>query len=138
MDARLESRTICPHRALKFVIPIGPVFIHDLLQDGLEDLYRVVVCKLTYDMIDEVSTLVTQELDWASVTALEMLVHEFRHGCRRVVGEGFSLDPFGAVVHCHDNIPISCLGRGWFERAYKIQTPFLKRVQRKNQLVWHP
>ena len=111
MDSRFESRTIRPQRALEFVIPIGPVFIDDLLQYGLEDLigrfrqavrlrvvwcaflvhYRVVVCKLTYDMIDEVPTLVTNELDWASVTTPKMLVHEFSRGCRRVVSEGFSL-----------------------------------------------
>ena len=158
MDARFERRAVRPKCALELVIPIGPIFVDDFLQYGLENFIggfcksvrlwvvrgallvhnRVVVCELTYYVIDEVSTLVTNELDWASITAPKMLVHEFSRGCRRVVSEGFSLDPFGAVVRGHDNILIPCTGRGWLERAYKIQTPFLKWVQRENRLVWHP
>ena len=104
MDARFERRAVRPKCALELVIPIGPIFVDDFLQYGLENFIggfcqsvrlrvvrcaflvhnRVMVCERTYYLIDEVSTLVTQELDWASVTALEMLVHESSHGCRRV------------------------------------------------------
>ena len=81
------------------------VFIDDFLQYGLENFIgrfrqsvrlrvvwcallvhnRVVVCELMYYMINEVSTLVTNELYWASVAAPERLVHEFGRGCCRVV-----------------------------------------------------
>ena len=78
------------------------------------------VCELTYYMINEVPTLVTNELYWASVAAPEMLVHEFGRGCRRVVPLSLSLDPFGAVVRGHDDILIPRTGCVWLERAYKI------------------
>ena len=110
MNTRFERRAIRPKCTLELVIPIGSIFVDNFLQYGLENLigrfrqairlrvvgcaflvhHRVVVCQLMYDMIDEVPTLVTDELDWASVTAPKMLVHEFSCGCRRVVSEGFS------------------------------------------------
>ena len=132
MDARFERRAVRPKCVLELVIPIGPIFVDDFLQYGLENFIgglrqsvrlrvvrgaflvhdRIVVCELTYYVVDEMSNLVTHELNWTSVTAPEMFVHEFGRGCCRVIAEGFGLDPFGAVVRGHDNISIACTGRG--------------------------
>ena len=46
---------------------------------------RVVRCKFPNDVIDDVPTLLTNKLDWESIPAPKMFVHEFGRGCCRVV-----------------------------------------------------
>ena len=105
LNAHFERRAISPKCTLELVIPIGTVLIDDFLQDSLENFVgslcqsvglqvvrcsflvypRVVHCKVPNDVIDEMSTLVTDEVNWASILALEMFIHEFGRGCGRVV-----------------------------------------------------
>ena len=115
MDARFERRVVRTKCALELVIPIGPIFVDDFLQYGLENFIagfrqsvrlrvvrcaflvhnRVMVCERTYYLIDEVSTLVTNELYWTSVTEPEVLIHKFSRGLALFRNR----EPSAGVVH---------------------------------------
>ena len=81
------------------------------------------------DRVEEVASLVVDEIDCTPEPASDVLVKEF--GCRGcgIVSKRFGLYPLCTVVDGDEDVLVACARRGWDERAYEIQPPFLERFQ---------
>ena len=137
----VSGRAIHSEFATQLVILVGAIFVYDFLKDDLYYFvcglsqsislgivrctvlvyHRVMRAELPDNFVNEMFTLIADELDGAAKSTPQVFVNKFCCGGNGVVLECFSLDPFGTVIGRDDNIFIACLGYGRLASADKIK-----------------
>ena len=69
------------------------------------------MCQIVDDCVEEMVTLVTDELDWAPEPAAYVLVKEFDCQGRGIVSERFGLYPLCTVVGGDEDVLVACVCR---------------------------
>ena len=82
--------------------------------------------ELPNSFVNEMATLVAEELDGATELAPQMFVNKSGCGSSCVVLQRFRFDPFGAIIRCDHNVLVPRACRGRCEWVDEVEAPFLE------------
>ena len=82
--------------------------------------------KFCDDLVDEMGALVGHYFDWTTKSSDDLLVDKFSSATCVNLPNCFSFGPLSHVVSGYNDISGLASFGSWLDRAYIVQTPFLK------------